>query len=82
MTASSQGIESNDHLADVELRARPIALVEAIDTADDDVRPEPPEITTEGSDSAVGCDEQWKNVEPIDVVVPFTSASASGLFQG
>ena len=78
VTASAQGIESNDDLADVKLRTWPVALVEPIDAADHDVGSKPADIPTEGCDGAIGRDEQWKNVETIEAVIGFEPRVGAG----
>ena len=68
VTPPAQRIEPHDDLADVQLGARPVAFGETLDAADENVRPEPTDVPAEGRDTAVGRDEQRKNVEAVEIL--------------
>ena len=59
----AQRVEPDHGVADVQLRPCPPALGEALDPADHDVRPEPPDVAAELGHGAVGRDEEREDVE-------------------
>ena len=70
-TAAAQRIEADDRAADVQLGARPLALVEAVDAANHDVRTQTADVASKRRHGAIGGDQQREDVEPIEHVRRF-----------
>jgi hypothetical protein len=66
--APSQRVQADDRVADMKGRARPLALVEPVDAADQEVRPETADVPAECGDGAVGRHQERQHVESIAVV--------------
>ena len=62
---TSKRVEPNNRIANVKFSSRPVDLIEALDTVDQDVRPQATHIAPEGINRTIGGNQQRKNVESI-----------------
>jgi len=63
--ARAQVLHSDDDRTDPELGSFPLSFQQSRNASDNKIRPEPPEVITDGRDHPVGCDQQGKNIETV-----------------